>query len=489
MMRPEVSWKRVRPSTFSSERVPRDRSNAGVRTDAMMSAAMELSPAVDADVVAGRLRLLAWTQGDNRLSYLAILRAFDRAHRRADRPQGLHTDDVAAELAAMGEAQPADLEGSLDQLTTWAVLAKAYDTASVRTIADYRRRRSLYALTELGYLSFRVVEDLVAAAPSGSERKILALGSLHNQLLALAEAAHARHAVAVVQGLDQLHLGIADLAERAERFYRRLADLGQHVRRRSRRLPRGKGPPLPAPHRLRRRSPGTAHASPVAVGAVRAAASDELIVDLACEADKAVHLTPAERRARWADAWAGISGWFVDAPAGPSAASLLEQRTITAIAETTTLLRRLVARRGSTRGRQAQLRHLAAWVAACESDADASALVGAALGLRRPRRLGLLPSDIDTVRPSTSWSTAPPVAATATFRNQGHVTSPGKPQPVRLEPLAPPAPRRRATEATGRRAASPRRPGEHHRRPPTRPHPARRAPPAPRPRSVLRVPS
>ena len=400
-----------------------------------MSDVMTTPVGLDPAIAAARLRLLAWTQGDNRLAYLAVLRGFERAHRRGDRPQGLHPDDVAAELATVGEAPPADLDGALDQLTGWGVLAKAYDTGAVRSIADYRRRRSLYALTELGYLSFRLVEDLVAAAPSGSELKILALGTLHRQLLGLAEAAERRDAVGVAELLDQLHLGIADLAERAERFYRRLADLARasaddpdvFLARKD----------LLVHHlgdfqgELARHRPRLA----AAVEAVRRSAPDAVLVDLACEADRAALLTPEQRRARWDDAWTGIRRWFVEEAGEPSVASVLEQRTIAAIAETTTLLRRLVARRGPSRGRQAQLRHLAAWLAACDTEADANALLGAALGLHRPRRLGALPADPDGVRPSAPWGQAPPVEVSATFRNQGHLTSPGRPQPVRTDPL------------------------------------------------------
>lgn len=392
--------------------------------------------AIDPSVTAGRLRLLGWTQGENRLAYLAVLRGFDRAHRRGDRPQGLHPENVAAELAAAGQPGPADLDGALEALVGWGVLAKAYDTSAVRTIADYRRRLSLFALTEMGYLSYRLVEDLVGAAPAGSELKVLALGALHRQLLVLADAAARRDSVAVIEALDTLHLGIVDLAERAERFYRRLADLARTS---------GDDPEaflarkdLLVTHlsdfqgELARNRPRLA----AAIATVRAAADDNILVDLACEADRAVHLSPEVRRARWADAWAGIRRWFVDEDGQPAAAALLERRTIGAIAETTTLLRRLVARRGPGRGRQSQLLHLAAWVSACETDSDASALFGAALGLRKPRHLGLMPPDAEAIRPSISWTTAPAVAVSATFRNQGNASAIGRPLPVRTDPLA-----------------------------------------------------
>ena len=403
----------------------------------------------EGSVAAGRLRLLTWATADNRLVYLAILRAFDRAHGRGDRPQGLHPEEVSAELAAAGEPEDGDVDAALEALWGWGVLAKDYDAAAVRTIADYRRKRSVYALTELGYLAYRLVEDLVSAAPAGAELKRLALSSLHRSLLELAAAVGRRDAVEVANLLDRLHRDIADLAERAERFYRRLADdarttvddpatflarkdlLVQHITDFHAEL---------AAHRPRLAA---------AVAKVREVGGDEAVVELACEADRAVHITPEERRRRWADAWAGIVGWFVGTADQRATAALLEDRTVAAIAETTTLLRRILARRGG-RGRQAQLRHLAAWVAGCSDDADAHALVGAALGLHVPRTLGGLPADPDACRPSTPWAVGDPAVVAGTFRNRGLVSSPGRPQPIRDDVLAR---RRLATEAARSRQA------------------------------------
>ena len=410
-------------------------------------------------VLDDRLRLFAWATGEHRILYLWILRVFDRA-RQAYQVR-LAVADVADGLAHLAEADPtvpspADLPASLDALVDWGVLDRSQETGRVTSIADYRRRHSVYQLTELGFLAHGAVERVVSARPDDAQLRAIALGSILEDLDALAAANRDGDAVRVHLLLDRLHGVLTDLAERAARFYLMIGELARVEEARPEVFLRHKD--LLLAHlrefhiELQRYSPLIA----AAVARVQATGEGELI-DAAAAADPAPFATPAERAARWQEHWSGLVAWFTGSPDAPPTVERLDARTTGAIADLAALLRQVIEARRSGISRDAQLRDLAAWCWAVAADDEAAALWSAASGLRSARHLSLTLPDTDAVRSDRSWWSAPPVEVAAMLRERGQAPSPGRPAPIRDDRDARAAGQARQVEARRAEAEAARR--------------------------------
>jgi uncharacterized protein (TIGR02677 family) len=398
-----------------------------------------------AHAVDDRLRLFSWATGENRFAYLWILRVFDRARQayqvRMTVAQVAHAmDDLAADHPSV--PSPPDLAASLDALVDWGVLDRSQESGRVTSIAEYRRRNSVYQLTELGFLAHSAVERVVSARPDDAQLRAIALGSILEDLDALAVANRAGDAVRVHLLLDRLHGVLTDLADRAARFYLMIGELARVEEARPEVFLRHKD--LLLAHlrefhiELQRHAPLIA----AAVTDVRSTGED-LLVEAAASADPAPFATPAERAARWSEHWDGLVAWFVGRPGEPPTVERLDARTTGAIADLAALLRQVTEARRSGVSRDAQLRDLAAWCWATASDGEAAALWSVAAGLRSARHLSLAPADPEAVRPDQSWWTAPPVPVATMLRERGQAPSPGRPAPVRDDRAARDAARRR----------------------------------------------
>jgi uncharacterized protein (TIGR02677 family) len=385
-----------------------------------------------------RLRLFSWATGPDRRLYLTLLRVFDRARQAYE--VRLTTAQVAAAIDELAAADPsvplaADLSGSLDALVDWGVLERSQDSGRVSSIAEYRRRASVYQLTELGFLAYGAVERVVSARPDDAQLKAIALGTILEDLASLADANLAGDPVTVHRLLDRLHSVLTDLADRAARFYLMIGELARTEDARPETFVRHKD--LLLDH-LRHFHGELARYGPLigaAVERVRATGEGSL-VDLAAQAEPAPFATPEERLARWRDHWDGLVAWFVGHPGQPATIDRLDARTTAAIADLAALLRQVTEARRSGVSRDAQLRELAAWCWGASSDGDAAALWSAASGLRAARHLAVTPDDPDAVRSDRSWWTAPPVTVATTLREHGRAPSPGRPAPLPDDRLA-----------------------------------------------------
>jgi uncharacterized protein (TIGR02677 family) len=414
---------------------------------------------LNAHTVDDRLRLFSWATGQDRFLYLWILRVFDQA--RQSYQVRLTVAELTSTLADLRldhpeVPDPGDLAGSLDALVDWGVLDRSQESGRVTSIAEYRRRNSVYQLTELGFLAFGAVERVVSARPDDAQLRAIALGAILEDLDALAVANEAGDAVRVHRLLDRLHTVLTDLAERAARFYLMIGELSRVDEARPEVFLRHKD--LLLDHlrdfhaELQRYSPLLA----AAVARVQATGGERL-VELAASADPAPLATPAERMARWRGHWAGLVAWFVGGARQPATADRLDARTTGAIADLAALLRQVTEARRSGISRDAQLRDLAAWCWAVPSDDDATALWSASSGLRSVRHLSIALDDPDVVRADRSWLTAPPVKVSTTLREHGRTASPGRPAPLADDRLAQEIGRRRqlaAREAEAAAAAS-----------------------------------
>jgi uncharacterized protein (TIGR02677 family) len=385
-----------------------------------------------------RMRLFGYVTAENRLAYLWVLRAFDAA--RSSYHVVLHTTEVSAALAGLAEVHadcpgPAELElpRLLDALVDWGVLDRGQDGARAATLAEYRNRHSVYQFTEAGYRAHRAVESVLAAGVADSTLSRLVFADLLADLVALAAANRAGDAEEVYRKLNRLDRALADVAERAARFYHMLGDLGRTHDVRPEAFLAHKDALLAHLRdfhdELQRYTPRLREA----VHEVEATGLDRM-VEAAAEADERLFATPAERIDDWRRRWAGLRSWL--APAGadaPSEADRLAGATMAAIGDVLALLRRVTeARRGGV-SRESQLRHLATWFTGTGSDEAAHALFDAVFALGGPRHAGVAHADPEAIPSRQSWWEAPAVELSRTLVQSGRMPGQGNGRPARLE--------------------------------------------------------
>lgn len=389
-----------------------------------------------------RMRLFSYVTSENRSAYLWVLRAFDAA--RDNYRVLLHTSDIAASLAGLSETEPEcpdpddlELPRLLDALVEWGVLDRAQDGTRASTLAEYRNRHSVYQFTEAGYRAHRAVESVLSANLDDSNLSRLVFADLLADLSALAAANIAADAEEVYRKLHRLDAALADIAERAARFYHMLGDLGRtnDVR-----------PEVFLTHKdallihlrdfhdeLQRYSPRLREG----VEAVEATGLDRMI-EAAAEADDRIFRSPVERLEDWRRRWAGLRSWL--APPGVdqlSEADRLADATVSAIGDVLALLRRVTeARRGGV-SRESQLRHLAAWFAGVGSETAAHALFTATFGLNAPRHVGVAYADPDAIPTRRSWWEAPAVELSRTLVETGREPGSRNNLPARLDRAEP----------------------------------------------------
>ncbi|HZM77347.1 MAG TPA: TIGR02677 family protein [Candidatus Limnocylindrales bacterium] len=385
-----------------------------------------------------RMRLFTYVTTENRTAYLWVLRAFDSA--RDNYHVLLHTSEVAASLAQLSalhrdcpDPQELELPRLLDALVEWGVLDRAQDGTRAATLAEYRNRHSVYQFTEAGYRAHRAVESVLSASVGDSNLSRLVFADLLADLAALTEANRGGDAEEVYRKLNRLDRALADIAERAARFYHMLGDLSRANDAR---------PEVFLAHKdallthlrdfhdeLQRYAPRLREA----VELVEATGLDRLI-EAAAEADERIFRSPAERVDDWRRRWAGLRSWL--APVGIdqiSEADRLADATIGAIGDVLALLRRVTeARRGGV-SRESQLRHLAAWLARTGSEAAAHALFDAVFGLGSPRHAGVTYPDPETLSTRQSWWDAPAVELSRTLVETGREPGGRNNLPARID--------------------------------------------------------
>ncbi|KUL29184.1 TIGR02677 family protein [Actinoplanes awajinensis] len=384
-----------------------------------------------------RLRLFSYVNADNRLAYLWLLRAFEAA--RTSYQVVLHTSDVHAALAGLSAAHaecpdPATLELArlLDALVDWGVLDRGQDGTRAATLAEYRNRHSVYQFTEAGYRAHRAVESVLAAGIEDSTLSRLVFADLLADLKALKDANESGDAEEVYRKLNRLDRALADVAERAARFYHMLGDLGRtHDIR----------PEVFLAHKdallvhlrdfhdeLQRYTPRLREA----VHEVEATGLDRMI-EAAAEADERLFATPAERISDWARRWQGLRSWLAPSTDVPSEAERLSGATMAAIGDVLALLRRVTeARRGGV-SRESQLRHLAAWFTGAGSAEAAHALFEVVFGLGAPRHAGVAYPDPEAVASRLSWWEAPAVELSRSLVQSGRMPGQGNGRPARID--------------------------------------------------------
>ena len=100
------------------------------------------------DTDPARFRPFAYLATQNALLYRWVMLAFVAAKRRF--VVHLRSDDVLAELARDGPADPKAVADALAQLVEWGNLRADPDTSRVTSVEDFHRARFLYQLTPAG---------------------------------------------------------------------------------------------------------------------------------------------------------------------------------------------------------------------------------------------------------------------------------------------------------------------------------------------------
>jgi uncharacterized protein (TIGR02677 family) len=390
---------------------------------------------LDAFSLDDRMRLFTYATVDNRTAYLWLLRVFDRE--RANYHVLLHTTDVANTLDQLAadhgdcpDSGSLELPRLLDALVEWGLLDRSQDGTRATTVAEYRNRHSVYQFTEAGYRAHRAVESVLGASLDEANLSRLVFPEILADLAALAQANEAGDGEEVFRKLSRLDRVLADMAERAARFYLMLGDLARSNDTSSEVFLAHKDALLAHLRdfhlELQRFTPLLRQG----VEAVEATGLERLIA-AAAEADDRLFRGYLERLADWRNRWVGLRAWF--APPGHdviSEADRLGEATVAAISDVLALLRRITeARRGGV-SRESQLRHLAAWFAAVGSDSSAHALFDAVFGLSRPRHVGVAHAAPDTIPSRRSWWEAPAVELSRTLVETGRSPGPGRPAAV-----------------------------------------------------------
>ncbi len=384
---------------------------------------------IDAFTLDDRLRLFHFAAAEKRREYLWLLRAFDRA--RANYQVLMHASDARAmlDILAVDNAEAGavgDVQVLLDALAEWQVLDRSYDGSRAANLAEYRNRHYVYQFTQAGYRAYRAVEDVLGASVEDAQLSRLVFPDILADLVTLAEAARRADAAEVYRKLSRLDGVLADMAQRAARFYLMLGDLARTNDTR---------PEVFLAHKdallthMREFHSELSRFSPLladAVADVDAVGADR-IATLAAEADERLFRTPAERVGDWRHRWGGLVQWF--GTGQRSEAERLQDATITGIANVTALLRRVTESRRGGVSRESQLRHLAQWFASAPADTDAHALFQAVFGLGAPRHVSAACDDPELIPSRLSWWEAEPVTLSRTLVRSGRAQSlhgPGK---------------------------------------------------------------
>jgi uncharacterized protein (TIGR02677 family) len=378
----------------------------------------------------------AHLNAEKRELYRAVLSVF--ADAKARFVLHLRPAEVAAQLGAW--SSPAEVEAALRQLVEWGNLSADPDTSEVSTIEEFYRARFLYRLTASGEATERALSLFEAAVRRPGELQTVALGDIRELLHELRQHAALQGESAPDAG--KVHLALRTLWSRFDE----LTDRAQVFVGSLQRAVELHGIEVEALVAYKDALIGylerfigelvVAQANIAALLRDLEDAGVARLLEAAAERELADVLEPTaeDREAAvrsWRARWAGLAGWFLPQRDRPAQAELLRARARSAIPALLQAIAELNERRLSRSDRAGDLRRLARWFAACDSDADAHRLWRAAFALSPARHLAidqetLAERDQQPVRAATSWLDAPPVRISPRLRRTGHFTRRGK---------------------------------------------------------------
>jgi len=383
-------------------------------------------------------RTFAHLAADKRERYRQVLQAFAAAKARFV----LHLRPSDVREAMVDPPAVDEVEAALRQLVAWGNLSADPDTAEVATVEEFYRARFLYRLTAEGEATERALEVFEEGLLRSGELQTAALGDIRDLLHELRDHLRPRAGDGTEPDLAKVHLTLRSLWHRFEE----LTDRAQGFVASLQRTVDLHGIDLEA---LLAYKDGLIEYLERFIGELVIAqahiaellrdlehAGVERLLDAAAARELADALEPTDAdheaaRETWRTRWAGLAGWFLPVGTRPAQAELLRNRARAAIPALLQAIAEVNERRLSRSDRAGDLRELARWFAACDSDAEAHRLWRAAFALAPARHLTvdhdtLLARDQCPVTPSTSWLDAPPVHISPRLRRTGRATRRGR---------------------------------------------------------------
>ncbi|GAB3230894.1 hypothetical protein GCM10027447_25630 [Glycomyces halotolerans] len=374
-----------------------------------------------------RMRLFSFITSPERHDYLWLLRAIDRA--RANYQVVLSTEAVAQALDALAEggvgcprSDEMELAARLDALDDWGVLDRTQDAARAATLAEYRRRHSVYQFTEAGHRAFTAVESVLGAKMEETSLSRTVFADLLEDLEQLASANRGGDGETVLRRLRRIDSSLNEVAEQAARFYAMIGDLTRTTEVNAAIFQTHKDALISHlrdfHNELQRYSPLLHEAA----FAVEETGIDRL-VETAAEHDDRPFATLADRLTDWHRRWEGVKAWL--APPSTELGSevdRLSHATFNAISDITGMVRQLAdARRGGV-SRESQLRHLAAWFVNAPSMEAAHALFDVVFDLGGPMHVNRPYEEPENHATSASWWDTDAVELSKTLLEKGRGT-------------------------------------------------------------------
>ena len=395
-----------------------------------------------------RFKPFAYLAAPNAALYRRVMLAFVAAKRRF--VVHLRCEDVVAELAADGPAEPKTVADALAQLATedWGNLRADPDTSRVTGVEDFYRARYLYQLTPAGEAAERSLALFDDQLGRRGALQAVALEDIATGLRALHELTQQSEPDVGRTGLllRDLVRRCTDLAENAQAFMgslQRTIDLYEMDTEAFRAY---KDRLIEYLERFIKDLTGIGgeiaellvDLDPDGIDRLLALVARRDAEDTApgpgADEDFRAHAFAAEL-ASWHEQWLGLQQWFISSAEHPSQAKLLRARARKAIPDLLAVVALLNERRAGRSDRTADFRELAVWFAEAPDEAAMHQLWQVTFGLYSCRHLTL---DADTaearrqdpVSPSTPWREAPPLKISPRLRRTGSYERRGKPNRV-----------------------------------------------------------
>lgn len=379
---------------------------------------------LDAVGLDDRMRLFSFITVPERHDYLWVLRAIDRA--RSNYQVVLSTEAVAQALDELAERRgdcpgsgEVDLSARLDALDDWGVLDRTQDAARAATIAEYRRRHSVYQFTEAGHRAFTAVESVLGAKMEETSLSRTVFRDLLEDLEQLAAASRGGDGDTVLRRFRRIDSSLNEVAEQAARFYAMIGDLTRTTEVDAAIFQAHKDALISHlrdfHNELQRYSP-LLHEAATALEET----GIERLVGTAAEHDDRPFGSFADRLADWRRRWEGVKAWL--APPSTELGSevdRLSHATFNAISDITGMVRQLAdARRGGV-SRESQLRHLAAWFVNAPTMDAAHAIFDAVFDLSGPLHVNRPYEEPEVHSTSASWWDTDAIELSKTLLEKG----------------------------------------------------------------------
>jgi uncharacterized protein (TIGR02677 family) len=411
------------------------------------SAAPTVPERLSSSALLGAHSVLKYAVVDGAERYRRIMRALYLEHRQFG--LRLTPDDVRRRLLDLYELdlEPGGLSQYLDQLHAWGAVSREYDTGLARTARELRQNRYTYDITQAGTRVEALLEALDELAETVGSLESSRLPQIRDALRRLARLLDegAPNGLEVraqferlVGEIESLHAGASDFMSRLNVVIARSEQIDEEE------FDACKG--LLIEHMqgfrrdLRRHAPEIAEALHTVdrLGSARMAA---LIVS-SQEIPALPGIDPGEiaarRHAELLGQWDGVRSWFIDEGTRPSPWNALNDKVIDSIRAILDIAERIIDRRTKRADRASACERLARLVHDAPSEAEATALVSAALGIAAPRHVAVPEHDPDALAApaQTSWLVAPPAPVTAHLRRPGART-PGAGRGAPIADIAP----------------------------------------------------